>query len=75
MLEDELFAVRFKSLLEELSGSAKKYPLTLKEITREVEAVRQKAPAQRSPFDVTGLRKNISRKEIIKAIHESRKRV
>ncbi|MBI4689144.1 MAG: hypothetical protein HY754_02575 [Nitrospirae bacterium] len=42
MLEDELFAVRFKSLLKELRRSAKKYPITLKEITGEVEAVRQK---------------------------------
>jgi len=30
--------------------------------------------ARRSPFDVSGLDKNISRKEILDAIHESRKR-
>ncbi|MEK6583048.1 MAG: hypothetical protein AABZ25_11765 [Nitrospirota bacterium] len=42
MLEEELFAGRFKSLLKEFRWSAKKYPITLKEITGEVEAVRQK---------------------------------
>jgi len=42
MLEEELFAARFKSLLTEFRESAKKYPLTLEEITKEVEAVRQK---------------------------------
>lgn len=42
MLEEELFALRFKSLLKEFRGSAKKYPVTLEEITREIEAVRQR---------------------------------
>jgi len=42
MLEEELFAMRFKSLLKEFRESAKKYPITIEEITKEVEAVRQK---------------------------------
>jgi hypothetical protein len=42
MLEEELFATRFKSLLTEFRESAKRYPITLEEITKEVEAVRQK---------------------------------
>lgn len=42
MLEEELFAMRFKSLLEEFRESAKKYPITIDEITREVESIRQK---------------------------------
>jgi len=42
MLEEELFALRFKSLLKEFRESAKKYPVTLEEITREIEAVRQR---------------------------------
>jgi len=41
MLEEELFATRFKSLLTEFRESGKKYPITIEEITREVEAVRQ----------------------------------
>lgn len=40
MLEKELFAERFKSLLTEFRESAKKYPITLEEITKEVETVR-----------------------------------
>ena len=42
MLEEELFAMRFKSLLAEFRETAKRYPLTIEEITEEVTAVRQK---------------------------------
>jgi hypothetical protein len=42
MLEEELFAKRFKSLLREFRESAKKYPITIEEITKEVEAIRQR---------------------------------
>ncbi|NUN22037.1 MAG: prevent-host-death protein [Candidatus Jettenia caeni] len=31
-----------------------------------------KSPARRSPFNITGLHKSISRKEILEAIRESR---
>ena len=41
-LEGELFVVRFKALLEEFRNSAGQYPLTLEEITQEVEFVREK---------------------------------
>jgi hypothetical protein len=42
LLEEELFAARFKSLLTEFRESAKKHPITTEEISGEVEAVRQK---------------------------------
>jgi len=42
MLEEELFAARFRSLLKEFRESAKKYPLTVDMITKEVETVRKK---------------------------------
>ena len=42
MLEEELFATRFKSLLTEFRDSEKIYPITIEEITREVEAVWEK---------------------------------
>ncbi len=42
MLEEELFAVRFKNLLTKFRESAKKYPITLEEISKEVEDTRQK---------------------------------
>ncbi|MDN3511772.1 MAG: type II toxin-antitoxin system Phd/YefM family antitoxin [Candidatus Jettenia sp.] len=34
-----------------------------------------KSLARRSPFNITGLHKNISRKEILEAIHEPRERI
>ncbi len=37
-------------------------------------SITPKGPVRRSPFDVTGLRKNISRAEILAAIRESRER-
>jgi len=48
MLEDELFAARFRSLLKEFRESAKKYPLTADVITKEVETVRKKRYASRN---------------------------
>jgi len=48
MLEEELFATRFRSLLKEFRESVKKYPITIEEITREVEAVRQKRHESRN---------------------------
>ncbi|MBI4824777.1 MAG: hypothetical protein HY805_11215 [Nitrospirae bacterium] len=48
MLEEELFATRFKSLLKEFRESAKKYSITIEEITKEVEAVRQKRHESRN---------------------------
>jgi len=42
VLEEELFATRFKALLEEFRESSRQYPFTLEEITQEVELVRQK---------------------------------
>jgi len=41
MLEEELFATRFRSLLEDFRGSAKKYPITIEEIRKEAETVRK----------------------------------
>jgi len=38
---EELFATRFKSLLTEFRESAKKYPITIEEIRKEAETVRQ----------------------------------
>ena len=41
MLEEELFATRFRSLLEEFRESAKKYPITIEEIRKEAETIRK----------------------------------
>ena len=42
VLEDELFDARFDTLIQGFREAPKQYPLTLEEITREVEAVREK---------------------------------
>jgi hypothetical protein len=42
MLEEELFAARFKSLLKEFRESARKYPITIEEIAKEVETIRKR---------------------------------
>lgn len=42
MLEEELFTDRFKNLLSGIRKSAKKYPITIDEIRKEVEATREK---------------------------------
>jgi len=41
LLEEDLFTLRFKALLDEFRSSARQYPLTLEEITQEVESKRQ----------------------------------
>jgi len=48
MLEEELFATRYKSLLTEFRESAKKYPITIEELTKEIETVRQKRHESRN---------------------------
>ncbi|MBI5049208.1 MAG: hypothetical protein HZB54_09750 [Deltaproteobacteria bacterium] len=42
MLGKKLFAARFNSLPKEFRESARKYPITIEEITGEVESVRQR---------------------------------
>ncbi len=48
MLEEELFAARFKTLLKEFRKSARNYPLSLEEISREVETVRTRRHESRN---------------------------
>lgn len=40
---------------------------------KDMFTITPKAPVRRSPFDVTGMGKNVSRKEILAALRESRK--
>lgn len=61
---------RLADILEE----SKKEEIVIRRRKGDIFSIVPKAPVRRSPFDVCGLRKNISRKEIIEAIHESRKR-
>jgi len=61
---------RLADILEE----SKKEEIVIRRRKGDIFSIAPKAPVRRSPFDVSGLHKNISRKEIIEAIHESRKR-
>jgi len=60
---------RLADILEE----SKKEEIVIRRRKGDIFSIVPKAPVHRSPFDVSGLHKNISRKEIIEAIHESRK--
>lgn len=60
---------RLADILEE----SKKEEILIRRRKGDIFSIAPKAPVRRSPFDVSGLRKNISRKEILEAIHESRK--
>ncbi len=61
---------RLADILEE----SKKEEILIRRRKGDIFSIVPKAPVRRSPFDVSGLHKKISRKEIIEAIHESRKR-
>jgi len=61
---------RLADILEE----SKKEEIVIRRRKGDIFSIVPKTPIGRSPFDVSGLDKNISRKEIIEAIHESHKR-
>ena len=60
---------RLADILEE----SKKEEIVIRRRKGDVFAIVPKVPMGRSPFDVSGLNKNISHEEIVEAIHESRK--
>lgn len=62
---------RLADILEE----SKKEEIIIRRRKGDIFSIVPKAPVRRSPFDVPGLNKKISRKEILEAIHESRERV
>jgi hypothetical protein len=61
---------RLADILEE----SKKEEIVIRRRKGDIFSIVPKAPVRRSPFDVSGLHKSIPRKEIIKAIRESRER-
>ena len=60
--------------LADILEESKKEEIVIRRRKGDMFSIVPKAGVRRSPFDVSGLRKNISRKEILEAIHESRKR-
>ncbi len=61
---------RLANILEE----AKKEEIVIRRRKGDMFSILPKTPSSRSPFDVPGLSKKISRKEILEAIRESRER-
>lgn len=61
---------RLANILEE----SKKEEIIIRRRKGDLFSVVPKTPVRRSPFDIAGLQKNISRKEILEAIQESRER-
>jgi hypothetical protein len=62
---------RLADILEE----SKKEEIVIRRRKGDIFSIVPKAPVRRSPFDVPGLSKRISRKEILEAICESRERI
>ncbi len=61
---------KLANILEE----SKKEEIVIRRRKGDMFSVVPKTPIRRSPFDVAGLHKSISRQEILEAIHESRER-
>lgn len=60
--------------LAEILEESKKEEIIIRRRKGDVFSIIPKAPVRRSPFDVPSLRKKFTRKEIVEAIRESRKR-
>ncbi|MBI5196478.1 MAG: type II toxin-antitoxin system Phd/YefM family antitoxin [Nitrospirae bacterium] len=60
--------------LSDVLEESKKEEIVIRRRKGDMFSIVPKTPARRSPFDISGLHKNISRKEILEAIRESRER-
>lgn len=60
--------------LSDILGECKREKVVIRRRKGDTFSIMPKVPVRRSLFDVVGLRKKITRKEIIEAIRESRER-
>lgn len=60
--------------MADILEESKKEEVVIRRRKGDTFSIIPKLPPHRSPFDVVGLRKRITRKKIIEAIHESRER-
>jgi len=60
--------------LADILEESKKDEVVIRRRRGDMFSIAPKTPSRRSPFDVPGLRKRITRKEILEAIRESRER-
>ena len=60
--------------LSDILEESKSKEVVIRRRTGDLYSIVPKSPTRRSPFDVSGLRKNITRKKILEAIRQSRER-
>lgn len=60
--------------LADVLEESKKEEVVIRRRKGDLYSVVPKSPMRRSPFDVSGLRKKMARKEILEAIRQSRER-
>jgi len=60
--------------LADILEESKKDEVVIRRRRGDMFSIAPKTPSRHSPFDVPGLRKRITRKEILEAIRESRER-
>lgn len=60
--------------LADILEESKKEEVVIRRRKGDIFTIVPKLPTRRSPFEIAGLRKKISRREIIEAIRESRER-
>lgn len=63
-----------RNKLSDVLEESKKEEVLIRRRKGDMFSIIPKSPAGKSPFDVEGLGKNVSRKEILAALRESRKR-
>jgi hypothetical protein len=61
--------------LADLLEESKNEEVVIRRRKGDMFSIAPKSPSRRSPFDVPGLRKKITRREILQAIRESREQV
>ena len=63
-----------RAKLADILEESKREEVVIRRRKGDLFSIVPKTPTRRSPFEVSGLRKSISRKEILEAIRESRER-
>jgi antitoxin Phd len=61
--------------LADILEESKKEEVIIRRRKGDTFSIMPKVPTRRSPFDIVGLRKRITRQEIIEAIRDSRERI
>lgn len=65
---------RAREKLADILEESKREEVVIRRRKGDMFSITPKSPVRRSPFDVAGLRKQLSRDEILEALRESRER-